>query len=58
MPCKILLRATFYCMLRPNGAINCNALCVWGGGGLGHNLLMHFSSLGSSKLEITSKRGC
>ena len=34
--------------------------CVGGGGGLprglGHNLLMQFSSLGSSKMEITSQR--
>ena len=32
-----------------------------GGGvprGLGHNLLMQFSNLASSKMEITSKRGC
>ena len=30
----------------------------WGGfpRGLGHNLLMHFSSLSSSKMEITSQR--
>ena len=31
-------------------------VCVWGGGGLprglGHNLLMHFSSLGSSRMVI------
>ena len=37
--------------------------CLGGGGGglprgPGHNLLMPFSSLGSSKIEITSKRGC
>ena len=36
--------------------------CVGGGGGTkgsrAHNLLMQFSGLGSSKMEITSKRGC